>query len=290
MKQMVLWFGVMAAVVVLGFGCGKKPTEPSGPTVNLATLADSMILIQGGTFTMGDTTPYGNAFERPLHQVTVSSFYMSATECTQRKFRKVMGSLPPNNTVNDSFVPVVAVNWYRAVRFCNALSRKEGKSQCYDTSNADSSKWECDFTKSGYRLPTEAEWEYACRAGTTTNTYWGIDPMDGYATWDHAWLDGNSNFMPHRVAGKGPNAWGLYEMMGNTWEWCNDWYVDYKDSAQVNPTGPNSGTSRIIRGSSADGGLSEMRSGLRWMSTPEETFILNETDYVGIRVVCGLEN
>ncbi|MFC1613926.1 SUMF1/EgtB/PvdO family nonheme iron enzyme [Gemmatimonadota bacterium] len=193
--------------------------------------------IPGGTFQMGGTT---ESNEQPVHQATVSEFQMSKYEITQAQYWAVMSTNPssfigPNN-------PVDRVTWSDAATFCNKLSERTGLEPCYDLST-----WTCDFTKDGYRLPTEAEWEYACRAGTTTEYYTGDTESD----LDRAgWWGSNSSYTTHAVGGKEANSFDLYDMHGNISEWCNDWEGDYSSESQTNPTGPQTGLGRMTRGGS----------------------------------------
>ena len=191
-------------------------------------------LLPAGTFMMGSN--FGQAHEQPVHKVTLSqNFYIGVHEVTQEQWIKVMGTNPskfkgPRNAVEQ-------VSWTDAVEFCLKLSalpeeRAAGRF---------------------YQLPTEAQWEYACRAGTTTEYCFGDDESE---LGDYAWYKGNSGSKTHPVGQKKPNAWGLYDMHGNVWEWCQDPHDAYPSRAVTDPTGPASGSYRVIRG----GG---------WLSTAE---------------------
>jgi formylglycine-generating enzyme required for sulfatase activity len=163
-----------------------------------------------------------------------------------------------------SLRPVEEVSWHDAAKFCNALSLLSGLTAVYDTS-----AWTSDLSKTGYRLPTEAQWEYACRAGSTTEYWWGPDTNGmGARTWSYY----NSGGETHPVATKLANAYGLYDMTGNVWQWCNDWYGDYAAGAATDPTGPVTGTLCVLRGGSwfndDGGGGVGFRSAFRYVSNP----------------------
>jgi formylglycine-generating enzyme required for sulfatase activity len=250
----------MAAAAFLLAGCSKdKNPTGAGNTIPPA----GMKLIVGGTFMMGDTITMGIISGLPVHSVTLSSFFMDTTEVTQSDYYALMGVNPSNHT-GDSLCPVERDSWFDAVLYCNVRSKRDSLDTVYSyTSITGTPGNGCtalvglviDMSKNGYRLPTEAEWEYACRAGTTTGFYWGSYPpttpadtlmTDSNAIWAHS-----AGGTTARVASKKPNALGLYDMAGNTWEWCNDWGVTpYDTTVTVDPTGPSTGTARIQRGGS----------------------------------------
>ncbi|HIL99015.1 MAG TPA: formylglycine-generating enzyme family protein [Pseudomonadales bacterium] len=195
-------------------------------------------LIPAGTFMMGSPeTETDSEVDEDQHQVTITkAFYMQTTEVTQGQWKAVMGTDPWKNRhsyFNDGpNIPAVYVKWDDAVAYCEKLSAKVGKT---------------------YRLPTEAEWEYACRAGTKTAWSFG---NDGRVLGDYAWYDGNErerrSITGYQVGLKKPNAFGLYDMHGNVWEWCNDYYGRdyYKQSPEKDPQGPPTGSRRVLRGGS----------------------------------------
>ena len=245
---------------------------------------NDMILIPAGTFQMGNTGEYrGEAdrdvdYELPIHTVTISrAFYMSKYEVTQKQYEAVMGTNPsPNKGLNR---PVDGVSWYDAVVFCNALSLQEGKTSCYTINGTNVA---CNWDANGYRLPTEAEWEYACKAGTNTDFYSGslLDPNNDNLD-KIGWYWGNSGIGAESVGQKQPNAFGLYDMSGNVLEWCWDWYSDYSSESLSDPTGPSSGKYRVIRG----GGWHNYyphycRSSFRTDNVPKEV-----DNYAGFRIV-----
>jgi formylglycine-generating enzyme required for sulfatase activity len=191
-----------------------------------------LVLIPAGEFIMGSPEseeirgPFNE--EGPQHRVRISKpFYLGKYEVTQAQWKAVMGG-DPSSFKGDSKLPVESVFWRDCVAFCQEISQKSGKK---------------------IRLPTEAEWEYACRAGSTTAYSFGDSP-DGLG--QYAWYDENSDEQTHPVGQKRPNPWGLYDMHGNVWEWCSDWYGEdyYGQSPATDPLGPTSGEYRVYRGGS----------------------------------------
>jgi formylglycine-generating enzyme required for sulfatase activity len=193
------------------------------------------VAIAPGAFTMGSPDSKNDRDDdETQHSVTITRGYcMKATEVTQGEWQAVMGSNPSEFTSCGANCPVERVSWDDAVGYANALSRREGLPECYNGSTF------TGLTCRGYRLPTEAEWEYAARAGTTSGAY-GIDP--GSAAW-HAEATGGST---HPVRQIQPNAWGLYDMLGSVCEWTGDWYDTYPATV-TDPTGPTTGTQRVFR-------------------------------------------
>lgn len=195
-----------------------------------------MIKLPGGTFMMG--TEYGDGSKIPVHKVTVSPFYIGKFDVTQKQYFDITGKKPSYFEGDDN--PVEQVSWYDAVNFCNKLSSKCGLKPYYLINGINVTI----IGGNGFRLPTEAEWEYACRGGTTTLYYWG-DELNG----DYCWFRNNSDKRTHPVGRKKPNAYSLYDMTGNVWQWCWDWYS--KDPGPVNdPHGPENGNYRLRRGGS----------------------------------------
>ena len=223
-----------------------------------------MVLIQSGRFMMGSPafeTERGKYESR--HKVTISRpFFMSKYEVTQGQWRAMMGSNPSDFSACGDDCPVEQVSWHEAVEFCNKLSEHYGLTPAYRISG-ESVTWYKGAD--GYRLPTEAEWEYACRAGTTTRFYAGDSDSDlGGA----GWYDVNSATKTHPVGKKAPNVWGLYDMHGNVLEWCWDSYGCYSSTSMTNPTGPSSGSYRVFRGGSWNSGTKFCRSASRGTSRP----------------------
>jgi formylglycine-generating enzyme required for sulfatase activity len=238
-------------------------------TCTVTVISAGMVSIPAGTFTMGSpTTEAGHDSDETLHQVTVSGFYMSNHEVTQAEWIAVMGGNP--SYFKGDNLPVERVTWYDAVNYCNALSSKEGLTPAYTVSGT-SVTW--NRAASGYRLPTEAEWEYACRAGTTTPFSTGSNITTNQANYDGlAPYNGNAagiyRAKTTEVGSFTANQWGLYDMHGNVWEWCWDWYGTYPSGAQTDPMGASSGTYRVTRGGSWSDDGQILRSAWRGSNTP----------------------
>jgi len=175
---------------------------------------ENFVFVEGGTFQMGSND--GDSDEKPVHSVTVSSFYVGKFEVTQKEYQNVMGKNPSYFKGENN--PVENVTWYDAVKYCNKRSEKEGRTPSY---NINGNNVTCDFSANGYRLPTEAEWEYAARGGNKSQNY---KYSGSNKIGDVAWYDSNSGLRTHPVGQKAPNELGIYDMTGNVWEWCWDWY------------------------------------------------------------------
>ena len=259
--------GALAVLVVSGLCCGHgcprpgpgtspvKASKTSAPPVIHTVNGHDMVLVPAGTLLMGDRS--GRPNEAPVHEVKVASFYMDIHEVSQADFARYDQPNPAH--FKGPELPVEQVTWPQAAIYCNARSRSEGLEPCYNEDTA-----ECTFAASGYRLPTEAEWEYACRAGSKTAYSFGADPGQ---LGRFAWFKDNANKKTHPIGQKQPNAWGLYDMHGNVSEWCNDIYDEayYQKSSADNPRGPAEGKQYVLRGgswaSSADASRSAYRVG-----------------------------
>ena len=238
--------------------------------------SDEFVLIKGGTFTMGSPqSEPERQTDETQHRVTVSDFYIAKSPVTQREYRELMGSNP--SEFNGDNLPIENVTWFEAVRFCNARSVQEGLTPAY-TISGETVTW--NRSANGYRLPTEAEWEYACRAGTTTPFNIGSNITDKEANCYNNY--GYNNNSSGRVTGgyRGrttpvnsyhANSWGLFDMHGNVADWCWDWYGEYGTAAPTNPTGPATGTLRINRGGGWNDFPKHIRSAYRAATPPDNS-------------------
>ena len=249
---------------------------PPQPSPGPVPVSSDMVYISGGTFMMGSPANERGRFdnEGPQHQVTISSFYMGKTEVTQKEYQEIMGKNPSKYKGDNR--PVEKVSWFDAIEYCNRSSQRERLTPAYAISGSGNNRtvtW--DKNANGYRLPTEAEWEYACRAGTITayNTGATFSANTG-------WYIENSDMGTHPTGQKPANAWGLYDMHGNVLEWCWDWWnADYASGSQTDPSGPASGTQRVARGGHWLSYPALTRSASRRADTPNSSY-----DYHGFRI------
>jgi formylglycine-generating enzyme required for sulfatase activity len=291
-------FGAAAgALVLLLAGCGKPQDQPSnGPAISSTPAAKAggpsagtevatksgvlMVFIPGGEFTMGSDK--GNPDEAPKHQVKVSSFLMDKYEVTQAMFAKAQ--LPnPSKWQDDPQLPVERLRWRDAKQYCNERSLLEGLTPCYDEKKAG---WPCNFEANGYRLPTEAEWEYAARAGTEGDYDFG----QASRLKQYGWYEENSQQRTHPAGQKKANAWGLHDMYGNVAEWCEDIYSPtyYKESPAENPRGAaltSKDFKSVLRGGSWKASAEMCRAAYRQSERSGDTDACFYTDFVGFRCV-----
>ncbi|MDM8524989.1 SUMF1/EgtB/PvdO family nonheme iron enzyme [Desulfococcaceae bacterium HSG8] len=241
-----------------------KPEPPKPKPIRQRTSADNgvrtvnsmeFVRVPGGKFRMGCGSWAGSCYsgEKPVHEVYVDDFYMGKYEVTQGQWKKIMGSNPSRSNKGDSY-PVENVSWNDVQEFIRKLNEQsDGK----------------------YRLPTEAEWEYACRSGGKSEKYCGGSNIDKLA-----WYGGNSGSETHSVGRKAPNGLGIYDMSGNVWEWCRDWYGNYPSGSVRNPKGPNSGSPRVLRGGSWGDSAAGCRSAHRYGISPGYRY-----SFYGLRLV-----
>jgi len=286
----------------------------------LGSIPEGMVFVRGGEFEMGDHYDVGAPAEDPNHLVYVDSFCMDTYEVTNQQYCEFLNSALSENLIEvrtgpivygldanepycdtheyetenriswggETFTvvtgkeshPMVRVTWYGAVGYCNWRSAQDGRSSCYDLSAST-----CDFSVRGYRLPSEAEWEYAARGGLEYYKYpWGNDPDYSKANWEDSGDPYESGGYPYTtpVGYYAANGYGLYDMAGNVWEWCNDWYgFDYYSwSPYYNPRGPASDWRRVFRGGCLQYGHLTSRVAHRGYSTPNTT-----RSYGGFRTV-----
>ena len=264
-------------------GCSPTPTSPVSPPA--AVCPAGYVRIAPGTFLMGSPTGEdGREDDEFQHSVTITRAYcMKATEVTQGEWQAVMGSNPSEFKSCGANCPVEQVNWDDAVGYANALSRREGLPECYagSTFTGYAGSTFTGITCTGYRLPTEAEWEYAARAGTTAATYGKLDSVAWVSTVSaisRAYVKAPST--THPVRQKLPNAWGLYDMLGNVWEWTGDWYDREYPATVTDPTGPEKGSVRVRRGGSLYYEARSVRAAIRSYRTPD-----HRSTILGFRLV-----
>ena len=256
--------GSAGGVVSTGSSSSTLSSSSSSASFSLGSYANLFVWVPGGAFTRADGVV-----------VTVSGFYMTKTEVTEAWYRNVMGN-NPSSFDSDTLFPVENMTWYNATHFCNLLSKALGFDSSYTGDVADTGV-------NTVRLPTEAEWEYAARAGATTLFSWG-DEITG--SLPAKYTNPNTATSPDTVGSYSPNAFGLYDMEGNVWEWTNDWYAPLDaSSSQIDPTGPTSGGTRVMRGGGFDTPLvnRSFNTAQRVSKAPS----LNSTD-LGFRVVVAV--
>ena len=228
---------------------------PIEPELLRPPVHEGFVFIKGGCYQMGDTFGDGDKDEKPVHEVCVDDFYMGKYEVTQKQWREIMGSNPSHFKKCDD-CPVEQVSWNDTQEYINKLNQKTGQK---------------------YRLPTEAEWEYAARSGGRSEKYSVGNDIDSVA-----WYNSNSGDKTHPVGQKEANGLGLYDTSGNVWEWCQDWYDSdyYRKSPRNNPRGADSGQYRVLRGGSWDHEPQVLRASHRGGTTPN----YRSSDF-GIRLV-----
>ena len=242
----------------------KKPDNQQPENIVVAkidSLSPQMVLVKGGEFMMGDDNGYSN--EKPAHKVVVSDFYIGKYEVTQKEWTDIMGTNPSYFKGCDN-CPVEQVSWNDVLVFIQKLNNKTGKT---------------------YRLPTEAEWEYAAGGGANNRTKWaGTNIEKDFGV--YAWYSVNSGSKTHPIGTKKPNSLGIYDMSGNVWEWCSDWFGSdyYKSSPSNNPKGPSNGSSRVIRGGAWDLHAGSSRVASRYRNTPGDYW-----DRIGFRFLLALQ-
>jgi formylglycine-generating enzyme required for sulfatase activity len=268
------------AVALLAAGCSSGDSGPWVP--------EGFALVEGGTFTMGSpgTEEDRGSDEGPQHQVTVRSFFMGKYEVTQKEWQEVMNTTvtqQKETAGGDSLYgegnnhPMYYVSWVEAVQYCNERSRKERLIPAYTITGEEGSETvTCNWNATGYRLPTEAEWEYAAKGGNKSVGYLYAGGNEPGAV---AWYTENSEDMTHPAGMKAANELG-HDMSGNVLDWCGDWYDDYAAAAQTDPRGPGSGANRVDRGGSWNIYAQYLRSARRVKSAP--TYRCN---YLGFRLV-----
>jgi acetoin utilization deacetylase AcuC-like enzyme/formylglycine-generating enzyme required for sulfatase activity len=256
-----------------GEGLPARGTEAL--TVVKTKTGAEMVLIPAGRFMMGSTD--GKPDEAPVHEVSIDAFLIDRTEVTQEQYGKLVVANPSHFKGPDR--PVEQISWANAALYCNLRSRDEGLQPCYDEQTA-----KCNSRANGYRLPTEAEWEYACRAGSDGAYWFG---SDGRLLKEHAWYAENASKKTQPVAQKQPNAWGLFDVHGNVAEWCNDVYEPgyYRKSPPNNPQGPEDGEKYVLRGGAWNSRPEGCRSAARVGENPGFQDACFARDAIGFRCV-----
>jgi len=272
----ILWLLPVMMVVV---GCRRAEDTAGKPDVVITKTGIEMVAIPAGWFVMGNDK--GAADEKPTHKVWISAFWMDRYEVVQEQFR--IYQLPDPSHFKNPKNPLEQINWTDAALYCNDRSLAEGLEPCYDEET-----WQCNFSANGYRLPTEAEWEYACRAGTTSKFSFGNDAKQLKS---YAWFTENSSGKTHPVGQKKSNPWGFYDMYGNVAEWCNDFYSQstYRQSPAKDPKGPAEGKERVIRGGAWNSRADSCRSSYR-ASDPSINDTCLASDTIGFRCVRNAPN
>jgi sulfatase modifying factor 1 len=271
----------LLAGVSLLIGCDKQSSKSEGAApVQIVTKSGiEMVYLPGGEFTMGSNQ--GNPDEAPAHRVKISALLIDRFEVTQEMFANVQ--LPNPSRWQDPKKPVERVRWRDAKQYCDERSLLEGLKPCYNQKTPD---WDCDYSANGYRLPTEAEWEYAARAGAESAYDFGSSDK----LRQHAWFAEGADEKTHAVGQKKPNRWGIHDMYGNVSEWCEDVYsaAYYKDSPATDPQGPPSpgkDVQRVMRGGNWKANAKMCRATFRQGQRTGNTDACFYTDFCGFRCV-----
>lgn len=282
-----------------GLKAGWIDSATASATYIIGSNPGQMILVPGGAVTIGDTRGEGNDDELPTHSVTLSTFYIGKYEVSQAEYSQFMqpsSSWTSEYGLGDNY-PAYYVSWYSILKYCNLRSMAEGLTPVYTISGSTNpanwgavptspnATWDaasCNWSANGYRLPTEAEWEYAARAKSQSRHHFGDDDA---SLGHYACYDANARGKTCPVGQKLPNAWGLHDMLGNVWEWCQDWYGNYPSDGVTNPTGPSVGSARVFRGGAWNALPRNCRSATRSSGRPG-----NRNDLVGFRLVLSKLN
>ena len=262
-RSICKWFFAVSLWIAGGANlCDAQSPQDQSPKEVINSNGMKLVLIPKGTFMMGSPeSEEGHEEDEVRHEVTISQdYYLGVYEVTQAQYEKVMGGNPSyyqgaKVDNQNAELPVDSVSWDEAVEFCKKLSELP------------------EEKKAGrvYRLPTEAEWEYACRA--TSETVYSFDDERGLLP-EYGWFDRNGSDRTHTVGLLEPNRWGLYDMHGNVWEWCSDWYGEYPAGAVIDPSGPKESGGRVNRGGSWNNTAESCRSANRFRDGPSDRYRL----------------
>ena len=294
----------LLALALLFTGCSNG--SGSGGGTGTPSSADKTYMVSGISFTMKGIAAVTNGsigHTNAPHTVSLSAYLIGETEVTQELWQAVMGnnpsnfqgsSNPPANGEEQGKRPVEKVNWYQCIAFCNKLSKLCNLDPCYTvsgvdfdvlnfggiptSSNNDWNKAVCDWSKNGFRLPTEAEWEWAAKGGTS-DKWAGTNVANELK--DYAWYEANSGGKTHEVKKKLPNGYGLYDMSGNVYEWCWDWYDENMPPGGQDPTGADSGHFRVERSGSWNSHAEGVPRAFRGFNNPE-----SRVNNIGLRLAC----
>ena len=307
-KAKTFWGAAFVLLVALLFtGCTQaaKPEEPPVSTDKTYTVKGIITMkkiaaVTGKSVGHPDIVGHNGANDNKPHSISLSAYFIGETEVTQELWQAVMGNNPssfqntPDGSEEQGKRPVENIKWYHAIAFCNKLSIACGLELCYTVSGVNFAtlhfnnipKWDdgtwnnavCDLNKNGFRLPTEAEWEWAAMGGTE-HKWAGTDSESELG--NYAWYYANGNEKTHQVKMKSPNGYGLYDMTGNVHEWCWDWYGSLSDVLPPNYTGAASGNMRVMRGGNYHASKQYALRAYRASVKPYENY-----DIGGLRVVC----
>ncbi|MDP6545046.1 MAG: formylglycine-generating enzyme family protein [Phycisphaerae bacterium] len=273
--------GLLVLASAGGVSCQRRDETDNAkpPPVFTTKSGVEMLHLPGGSFQMGSAS--GQTDEGPVHRVQVDAFLMDKYEVTQDQFRRLEISDPSH--FKGPRRPVEHATFAEVVEFCNERSLADGLTPCYQFDD-EGRVLGCDFDADGYRLPTEAEWEYACRAGSDGKRFFAGGRR---ALGRYAWYGANAGKKTHPVGGKQPNAWGLHDMYGNVAEWCNDYYAPdyYKTSEEKNPRGPAGTRLMVVRGGAWNSSPDWCRSAARGGENPRVHDVCFTPDSLGFRCV-----
>jgi len=302
MRQRVKTVFFIGLALIALFGMTACPQKANPKAEEPAAPPDKTYTVKGISFTMKkiaavtgksvghpDIVGHNGAHDNKPHSISLSAYFIGETEVTQELWQAVMGnnpsgfkgsSNPPDGGEEQGKRPVENMDWYKAISFCNELSKACGLEPCYTEIDSEENIAVCDFNKNGFRLPTEAEWEWAAMGGKDYK-WAGTDSESELG--NYAWYEANSNEKTHQVKLKSPNGYGLYDMSGNVFEWCWDWYGSLSDVLPPDYTGAASGSRRVARGGNYDNSSSQNYIHRAYRAYEKPDIFAR---VIGLRVVC----